>query len=216
MNILITAGGTSEPIDAVRVLTNISTGRTGMTLADAFTRAGHHVTLLLAASAPDVPGAHRFTTVGDLGEKLQHLLGAHDYAMVIHAAAVSDYTLASLTLDGREYAPDTIVKRPTAEVMELKLVRAPKLIHSVKGWSRNPHVLLVGFKLTRADADARAAVDKLLRHADAVLHNDAAQITADAHPFTLYTQVSHTSGQTKQDMAAALLNLLETHHAARA
>ena len=51
---LVTSGGTSEPIDGVRVLTNTSTGRTGAGIASHFARCGHEVVLLRARNAARV------------------------------------------------------------------------------------------------------------------------------------------------------------------
>lgn len=106
MKILVTAGNTQTPIDDVRVITNIFTGRTGgLIAAAAFTR-GHAVTLL--TSHPDAivrpetsDGApsstwevYPYQTFDDLQHLLERLIVSGQFDAVIHSAAVSDYRLA--------------------------------------------------------------------------------------------------------------------------
>ncbi|HEY9247925.1 MAG TPA: phosphopantothenoylcysteine decarboxylase, partial [Rariglobus sp.] len=94
MRILITSGATREPIDAVRFLSNVSTGRTGALLADDLAQHGHAVTLLrgeAAASAGRVAATEVFSSTDNLQARLRRLLGAGGFDAVIHCAAVSDY-----------------------------------------------------------------------------------------------------------------------------
>ncbi len=102
--ILITAGGTREPIDSVRYIGNTSSGRTASRLADELTQAGHRVTWLGADDAvmPRLScDMQRFCSFADLALQLQTLLAADDYDMVIHAAAVSDFSVAGVLNPGR-------------------------------------------------------------------------------------------------------------------
>ena len=104
MKILVTAGGTEEPVDGVRRLTNTSTGATGGVLARTFAEHGAEVLLLHAARAPlDSVAVERdtFVTFADLENALRRHLGAGDWDAVIHLAAVSDYSVASIEVDGR-------------------------------------------------------------------------------------------------------------------
>lgn len=223
MNILITAGGTAEHIDAVRVLTNTSTGRTGAFLADFLAARGQDVTLLHAVGAatathPTVRSA-TFTDVQNLRDALQQWLDKRHFDAVIHAAAVSDYTVSEIRVNGNTFAPSTGIKLPTAETMELKLLQAPKLINMIKSWSQNPRMLLIGFKLTQSatEAEARDKALKVIRSsgADYVVHNDLAGMTGGAHPFRILSpEATIASGNSKQDLATALYTLLEEHHAA--
>ena len=104
LRVLITSGGTVEPIDDVRVLTNTSTGRTGALLAEYFSRRGHAVTLLRARSAAPlatpVRAEETYTTFADLDAALTRRLTSEDFDVVIHAAAVSDYAVEALLVDG--------------------------------------------------------------------------------------------------------------------
>jgi phosphopantothenate---cysteine ligase (CTP) len=103
MNLLVTAGNTQSPIDRVRCITNIFTGRTGAAVARAAWGRGHTVTLV--TSHPDVlsefginphdPG-ERFTvqtyrTFDDLAALLQALVRGTRFDAICHSAAVSDF-----------------------------------------------------------------------------------------------------------------------------
>ena len=100
MHCLVTAGPTFEPLDAVRRLTNLSTGRLGLELAAFLTGRGHKVTLLIGqqATSPAQRRAHRvetFTTTADLRQRLRALAGQPVQA-VFHAAAVSDFAFGKI------------------------------------------------------------------------------------------------------------------------
>src|SRR5262245_40581135 len=100
MRILITAGNTQAPIDRVRCLTNIFTGRTGAAIAVCARERGHDVKLLTSHPEavlqvqPRVPLSderwqpHRYTTFDDLQTLLSREVQAGGYDAVIHCAAV--------------------------------------------------------------------------------------------------------------------------------
>ena len=138
MHCLVTAGPTVEPIDAVRRLTNHSTGRLGCGLADALARAGHRVTLLLsetAVHAPKCKKVHvvRFNTTADLREQLEAAAALRVKA-IYHVAAVSDFTVKRPRKG----------KIPTTASLKLELKSTPKLIHSLRKWF--PDAVLVAWK----------------------------------------------------------------------
>jgi len=111
MNILITAGNTQAPIDRVRVVTNIFTGRTGADLARTAWMRGHRVTILtshpeLLADLPDPANDSErrvtvlpYTTFDDLAGLLQSEVRKTKFDALFHSAAVSDYLSAGV------YAP---------------------------------------------------------------------------------------------------------------
>jgi phosphopantothenoylcysteine synthetase/decarboxylase len=110
MNLLVTAGNTLTPIDRVRCLTNIFTGRTGAAIALAAQQRGHGVTLLTShlEAAGELAGGRapterwtvrRYRTFDDLRRQMAEGIGAGGLDVVIHSAAVSDY------LAGGVYAP---------------------------------------------------------------------------------------------------------------
>jgi phosphopantothenoylcysteine decarboxylase/phosphopantothenate--cysteine ligase len=184
MRILVTSGATREPIDAVRFLSNISTGRTGALLADALTQHGHAVTLLHGEAAVHpchITETESFSSTENLQAQLRRLLGTGTYDAIIHAAAVSDYRPAE-TCDGKmtSYAPE----------LTLRLVPTPKLLPELKHTAPRP-LKVIGFKLTAgANSEARAtAVAKLFAAGtvDAVIHNDMDDLaTGDTRPFAAW------------------------------
>ncbi|HET6565878.1 MAG TPA: bifunctional phosphopantothenoylcysteine decarboxylase/phosphopantothenate--cysteine ligase CoaBC [Xanthomonadales bacterium] len=190
--ILVTAGGTREPIDSVRYIGNMSTGGTAAKLCDALIAAGHEVTWLGAPSAqrPALPCEQvSYTSFKDLQASLQQLLSGQHFDAVIHAAAVSDYSVAAIEQGENTVAPGHAKLASDGEIT-LKLQPNPKLLDALRGWSQNPGVRIIGFKLTdTADPAMRmAAVARLFERAsvDAVVHNDLREISNGSHPFTLH------------------------------
>ncbi len=169
MKVLLTAGATREPIDAVRFISNVSTGATGAALADALTAAGHEVTLLQGEGAVRPEGdatCGGFTSTEHLGQRLRAALADGSYDVVIQAAAVSDYR-PETAHDGKLSSHE--------DEMTVRLVPTPKLLPQIKGWSPRP-VRVLGFKLTHgADEPTRAvAVGRVFAAGgvDVVVHND--------------------------------------------
>lgn len=218
LRVLVTSGGTAEPIDAVRVLTNTSTGATGALLADHFLRRGHTVTLLRARGARAAGGGcaeETFTTFADLDRALSRVLGAENFDAVIHAAAVSDFAVepaADHDPGGRPGAGK--LDSDTAPVLRLK--KNPKLLDSLRTRSRNATMRVVAFKLTHgADAaESRAAIETLFRRgvADFIVHNDltARPANGGAFPADIWEAGSsdaiHCAG--RPELGAALERLL--------
>ena len=92
MNVLITAGPTREPIDAVRYIGNRSSGQMGAALASAAMQAGHQATLILGpvtAPMPPVPRRIDVETAAQMQRALLDEFPRHD--LLIMAAAVADY-----------------------------------------------------------------------------------------------------------------------------
>lgn len=179
--ILITAGGTQEDIDDVRVISNKSTGRTASLIAEEFIQAGFDVTYLCSLTSA-LPHSEcqieRYRTFQDLQSKMIEIL-KNDYAMVIHAAAVSDYSV-----DQNHHGKID----SSADVINLKLKKNPKLIQMIK--EKNPSTILVGFKLTSRASDLQIEdkVKKLFDSAkcDFVVHNDWSTVHTHHHLFNLY------------------------------
>lgn len=216
--VLVTAGGTREAIDGVRALTNLSTGKTGATIAEVFAARGADVTYLAASDAPSLTTTHeanshsgaltrtiRFVSYRDLQSLLKTELETHDYDAVIHAAAVSDYQVAAIRKNGVTI-DDGSAKRDghkidSGDTLSIELTKTEKIVDQIKSWSRNSSVKLIAFKLTHSanEHEARAAVAKLARHskADGVVHNDVAE-WKHTHPFHVYSiQIpTHETSQT--------------------
>ena len=100
MKILITSGGTTEKIDAVRGITNHSTGYLGKEIAELFLAKGHQVTLVTTKTAVKPEPKENLkiteiTNVDSLLKKMEPLVKEHD--VLIHSMAVSDYTPIYMT-----------------------------------------------------------------------------------------------------------------------
>ena len=104
MRVLVTAGNTQTPIDRVRCLTNIFTGRTGALIAAEAHRRGHAVTLLTShpetAAGVSGPEVRSYRTFDDLHGLLAELVPAGGFDAIVHSAAVSDYALEGMYAGG--------------------------------------------------------------------------------------------------------------------
>jgi phosphopantothenate---cysteine ligase (CTP) len=110
VNVLVTAGNTQTPIDRVRCVTNVFSGRTGARIATCAWARGHTVTLATSnldvlPQVPEMPdGAEKrlfvyhYTTFDDFTGLIQQQLRTVKYDAIIHSAAVSDYLVAGTYL----------------------------------------------------------------------------------------------------------------------
>jgi phosphopantothenoylcysteine decarboxylase/phosphopantothenate--cysteine ligase len=217
LRVLVTSGGTVEPIDGVRVLTNTSTGATGALLADHFTRRGHEVVLLRArhAQRPEAAGREEiFGSFAELDAGLTRLLGAERYDAVIHAAAVGDFGVESVETAGGVQAAG-FAKLDSRSSPLLRLRQNPKLVDTLRPRSCAP-LQVVAFKLTSGATvpEAAAAVGALFAHsgADWVVQNDtrARADAAGVFPADVYAPDGAVAAHcaTRAALAVALEELL--------
>jgi len=218
VRVIVTAGGTEEAIDGVRRLTNLSTGATGGVIARTFAEHGAEVLLLHAERVTPAPAAvdrETFITFADLEAGLRRHLGDGTWDAVIHAAAVSDYSVAAVEVDGVAFAHGVGGKIASGHEVVIRLKPNAKLIDGLRSWSRNASVQVVGFKLTNtADPAVRTAGVRALfarGAADLVVHNDLGGITATRHPAEIWTADGPiVRTETKDELALALFDLLRT------
>ncbi|MDR3782241.1 MAG: bifunctional phosphopantothenoylcysteine decarboxylase/phosphopantothenate--cysteine ligase CoaBC [Candidatus Nitrosotalea sp.] len=148
--VLITAGPTIEYIDPVRVITNQSTGKTGVLLASEFVSAGSKVTLIYGPGIEIPPKGVkviRVETSGEMSDALRKEM-KQKFDIVILAAAASDYTPEK----PKRTKLDSDLLR-----ISLKLKRVPKMINDVKKIQSN--VFLVGFK-AEANVSKKDLIEK--------------------------------------------------------
>jgi len=165
MHVLVTAGPTREPIDAVRFITNGSSGRMGYALAAAAVRAGHDVTLLTGPVALDPPPACRtvrFVSVDDLAAALDEHFPACD--ALVMTAAVGDFR--------PEHRVEGKIPRSGGPVT-IRLVPTEDLLAGLSARKR-PGQLLIAFAVEdppRKQAEAKARAEMRTKGADLVVVN---------------------------------------------
>lgn len=169
MTILVTAGNTLMPIDAVRCITTVFTGRTGAAIATRAYDRGHAVTLLtshpevldtLPADRPRSTATWRlrtYRTFDDLEAALSDEVRNGGYTAIVHAAAVSDFRVAGVYTrnpdDGRLTDVTTDKISSAHPEVWLRLTPAPKLIDLIRAaWGFTG--VLVKFKLEACSDEA--------------------------------------------------------------
>lgn len=178
--VVITAGGTREPMDPVRFITNPSTGKMGVALAAAARDLGAHTVLVHAPLSVPVPYGVRSVPVTTAQEMLEAVLAeVRDADVFIAAAAVADFRPAVT-------AAQKIKKEQVGDKLTLELERTPDILATVgqnrDTWGR-PYVV-VGFAAETEDL-IRAAQEKLRRkRLDLIVAND---ITAPDAGFAVDT-----------------------------
>ncbi len=132
-HIVVTAGGTQEPIDPVRLIWNRSSGKMGYALAEAAVERGATVTLISAPTSLPAPAGVEFVPVQTALQMREAVLAAAQQAVaLIMAAAVADYRPAT--------AARSKLKKEDFPLMQLELIRNPDIISEVGG-----PVVKVGF-----------------------------------------------------------------------
>ncbi|MCA9295730.1 MAG: phosphopantothenoylcysteine decarboxylase [Phycisphaerales bacterium] len=177
--ILITAGPTHEPIDAVRYIGNRSSGRLGHALAVEAARRGHHVTLLLGPTCLTPLSTdfrtEQFRTTADLADLLDRHWPDHDG--LIMAAAVADYRPVTAK-------PATKLRRSGG--LTLKLEPTEDLLAKAAG-SRRSDQWIIGFALEPEDRLESSAREKLARkRIDAIVANPLQTMDADSITASVY------------------------------
>ncbi|MEO6653822.1 MAG: bifunctional phosphopantothenoylcysteine decarboxylase/phosphopantothenate--cysteine ligase CoaBC [Ilumatobacteraceae bacterium] len=162
--VLISAGGTREPIDAVRVIANRSSGKQGYALAAEAVARGASVTLVSTVDLPPPCGVTVVTveTAAQMQDALESLAPASD--VVIMAAAVADFrpvTVAGNKLKKRDGVPQ-IVLEPTPDILAALGERKPA------------GQILVGFAAETDDLEANAQRKLAAKRLDLIVANDVA------------------------------------------
>jgi phosphopantothenoylcysteine decarboxylase/phosphopantothenate--cysteine ligase len=206
--VLVTAGGTREPLDAVRYIGNRSSGKMGVAVADEAARRGADVTLLLCAGAvaPEAP----MNVVGvETAEQLRAatLAQAAKADVVVMAAAVADYRPSAAETGKRTKDDDgwAIELEPTADIL------------AELGASRREGQLLIGFAAEHGEGAVERARGKLERkNVDAVVVNDISRgdigFDVDDNEIVIVTskQEIPISRRPKRACAEAILDWLAT------
>jgi phosphopantothenoylcysteine decarboxylase/phosphopantothenate--cysteine ligase len=161
--VLVSAGGTREPIDSVRFVGNRSSGRMGVALAEEARRRGAIVTLLAANLAVPAPAGVEVISTPTVSDLAREALSRSDYDVVVMAAAPADYAPA---------AP-LVTKRPKdAQTWTLELEPTTDIIREIGAGRRNGQVL-VAFGADHGEAGLERKRALLAdKHVDLVVYND--------------------------------------------
>jgi hypothetical protein len=209
LNILITAGGTKEDIDPVRYITNFSTGSLGRAFAIEAEKRGHQVTLLapeelpkLVGPLPDGVKLKPFRSTADLEARLKEAAQSEKWDVVIHSAAVSDYTPGNKA--------DKKISSDQDELV-IHLVKTPKLIKSFREWFGQ--AFLVGFKLLKGIEPKeryRIALAQIKKNrTNLCVENDLTEVSAKSHKARMITPEGGAVNVPVGDKAAVASNVLD-------
>ena len=211
MHFLITAGGTREYIDAVRFISNASSGKMGYALARAAEEAGHKVTLI-SASALQPPIGVEFVGV-DSAEEMFAAVKKHfaKCDCLIMAAAVADYTpvCPAKTKIKRGNKALTIKLKPTADI--LKWVGKHEKVKSKKAKSKRQ--IIVGFALEDKAIRTRAEGKLKEKNLDMIIANTPAAIGAEKSTVQIKMPDSKwlkLARATKTTIAQKIITLIES------
>jgi phosphopantothenoylcysteine decarboxylase / phosphopantothenate---cysteine ligase len=166
--VVVTAGGTQEPIDPVRIITNRSSGKQGFALAQAALDAGAHAVLIATptAEAQTPPMGARLVRVNTAKEMQAAVLAeSADADILLMAAAVADFSVA-------QSAPDKLKKRDGIPQIALEL--APDIlaeVASLRGKKGYPRVT-VGFAAESRDLIDNAQAKLASKKLDIIAAND--------------------------------------------
>jgi phosphopantothenoylcysteine decarboxylase/phosphopantothenate--cysteine ligase len=205
LRVLVTAGGTREPIDSVRYVGNRSSGRMGLALAEEAARRGAEVTLVAANMSLPVPSGVELLAVETAAELLAAVEARFSAAdVLVMAAAVADFRPA-------EALDDKIVKTGR-DGLALELEPTEDVLARVAA-GRRPEQTLVGFAAEHGEGAVERGRAKLERKGlDAVVVNDISRrdIGFDAadNEVTIVTARGerHVPIGSKQAVAAAILD----------
>jgi phosphopantothenoylcysteine decarboxylase/phosphopantothenate--cysteine ligase len=198
-SVIVTAGGTREPIDAVRFIGNRSSGRMGVEIAKAARDQGAQVTLIAANLEVPAPAGVRVVTVGTVSE-LETAM--HEEAdVLVMAAAVSDFTVDS-PATGK-------IKR--SGTLELTLTATKDLVADYA--SSFPSTYCVGFALVDDDGDLeQSARGKLLEKRLSLVIGNSLEALGSSDTSVLLVSTSGSSRLTgsKAEVAKSMVDFISS------
>jgi phosphopantothenoylcysteine decarboxylase/phosphopantothenate--cysteine ligase len=165
LRVLVTAGGTREPIDSVRFIGNSSSGRMGFALAQAARRRGAEVTLVAANVGIEAPAGvtvHRVHSAAELEQACEQEFPACD--VLLMTAAVADFRPVS-QVDGK-------IKKGGRSHLTIELEPTPDVLHGLSGRRRADQTLVAFAAEHGAEGLEHARAKLAAKGVDAVVFND--------------------------------------------
>ncbi len=214
--VLVTAGGTAEPIDAVRAVTNRSSGKMGFAIAEEAARRGAEVVLVAGVTAlATPPGVRRVDATTALGMREAVLAEFEAATIIVKAAAVADFR-------PRQAADRKIKKEQLAEgeSMTLELVLNPDILQEIS--ARKGDRMVVGFAAESHDVVAAAKRKLARKGCDLIVANDISRADAGFEVDENAVRFVWPSGEVeelpllpKTGVAAQLFDRIEKRRAGR-
>lgn len=169
--LIITAGRTEEPWDPVRFISNRSSGKMGMALAEQAARRGARVTLITGPADVPAPEVFKHITVNTAAQMSRAVLKElpHNRALIM-AAAVADYAPKNI-------ASGKIKKKNDCDIT-LTLKKNPDILQLASA-KRKPGTVLVGFALETEDIVANARKKLVAKKLDLIVANPAKTLSSD-------------------------------------
>jgi phosphopantothenoylcysteine decarboxylase/phosphopantothenate--cysteine ligase len=208
LRVLVTAGGTREPIDSVRFVGNRSSGRMGVAVAAEAARRGAEVTVIAANVGLEPPDGVRWIPVGSAAE-LEDAAHAEFAScdVLVMAAAVSDF---------RPVAPlDQKIKKDERDGLVVELEATADVLSSLAA-VRKPSQTLIGFAAEHGgDPGAHGRIKLERKRVDAVVVNDisdtAIGFESEQNEVTIVTATGATAvpRASKAEVAAAIVDAVE-------
>ena len=206
VNILITAGPTEEPLDPVRFITNLSSGKMGYSLAIAAHRRGAKVTLISGPTTLPLPPSEKIIKVRTAQEMYKAVLDNYKKAaIIIKAAAVADYCPKALAIE--KIKKD----KPT---FSLELKRNPDIIAEI-GKNKDDRIL-VGFAMETENLLANAREKLKTKNMDLIIANnlqeEGAGFRTDTNIITIIDRTGNAEyfeKMTKVEAAGEILNRIQ-------
>ena len=220
--VLITSGGTKEYIDGVRVLTNISSGKLGATIATLLSNNGFEIHFVYVKGSeipnisenldgywhPPINNIHFYsvTDVTSVYETMGKLVPEID--VVIHAMSVSDFGFRPINTKLKSDDIDGFI-----ESMRERIFKNPKILSHIKEW--NPNCFLISFKFedgtTHEELINIASESQRKNNSDIVIANDKKEMnTKNMHIayFLKDGEVIHTA-YSKENISTEILELIK-------
>ena len=165
--VLVTAGGTEVPIDPVRILTNRSSGKMGICIAEALRDRGAEVTLIYGDIRTDLPDGMTLIearTNGKMDLEISKVYDSMD--MVFMAAAVSDFMVKS-------YSKEKIKKSEGALVLEL--IKDKDILKGLGEKKKKKNQVLIGFAAESENLETNAKLKLEKKNLDFIAANDISE-----------------------------------------
>jgi len=204
--VIVSAGGTRQPIDPVRFISNRSTGKMGYAIAEAARDRGAHVTLVTASDI-SVPAGIRVIQVETVDQMRDAIVPeSHDSDLLVMAAAISDFTPAKVS--------SSKIKKSDGEVPRIELVKVEDFMHLVTG----PRLIKVAFAAETDDVIQNATAKAAPKGAAFVVANDVSEpgsgFGTDTNRVSFVNQDGSVVAQplmSKLDVAHAILDHAKPH-----